>query len=95
MAVVFTKLPSRKDYPDYYQVITQPLSLEEIKVSRLNHLHALVSPYLCNVQNGLNNDTYPNVRAVKEAFDTMFNNAKHYNMPDSGIWVDADMLHVR
>lgn len=29
----FLELPSAEDYPDYYEVIQQPISLEEIKVS--------------------------------------------------------------
>lgn len=28
------KLPSKKEYPDYYQIIRQPIALETIKVNR-------------------------------------------------------------
>lgn len=33
---VFHELPDREALPDYYQVITQPISLQEIKVRLLN-----------------------------------------------------------
>lgn len=32
-SVFFEELPSRDDYPDYYKLITQPVSLKEIEVS--------------------------------------------------------------
>lgn len=28
------KLPSKKEYPDYYQIIRQPIALETIKVKK-------------------------------------------------------------
>lgn len=33
IAGIFMELPDRKDLPDYYKVITNPVSLQEIEVS--------------------------------------------------------------
>ena len=33
LADIFTVLPSKKDLPDYYQVIKQPVDIKKIKVS--------------------------------------------------------------
>ncbi|KAG8986674.1 hypothetical protein FRB95_006613 [Tulasnella sp. JGI-2019a] len=46
------------------------------------------------IKTRLENGTYTSVRAVKADFDTMFTNAKLYNMPESGIWLDAETLHT-
>ncbi|KAG8958791.1 Methionine aminopeptidase 2 [Tulasnella sp. 408] len=48
---------------------------------------------LKEIKNKLDNGDYPTTRAVKADFDTMWNNAKQYNVPGSGIWIDADNLH--
>lgn len=48
---------------------------------------------LKEIKSKLDNGEYPTTRAVKGDFDTMFNNAKQYNVPGSGIWIDADTLH--
>lgn len=32
LSVIFSKLPSKTDYPDYYEVIKQPLDLDKIGV---------------------------------------------------------------
>jgi DNA-binding cell septation regulator SpoVG len=31
---IFMKLPSKKEYPDYYQIIRHPIALETIKVKK-------------------------------------------------------------
>lgn len=31
------ELPSRSDYPDYYQIIRHPIALQEIKVDEAHH----------------------------------------------------------
>lgn len=42
IAEPFLQLPSRKDYPDYYQQISQPICLHQIKYA-LTLLNALTS----------------------------------------------------
>ncbi|KAG8848047.1 hypothetical protein FRB96_001339 [Tulasnella sp. 330] len=46
------------------------------------------------IKTRLDNGTYTSVKAVKGDFDTMFTNAKLYNIPESGIYLDADRLHT-
>jgi len=36
ISVLFLKLPSKRDYPDYYQLITNPISLHQIKSRNYN-----------------------------------------------------------
>ncbi|KAG8911659.1 hypothetical protein FRC01_005596 [Tulasnella sp. 417] len=48
---------------------------------------------LKEIKTKLDNGDYPTTRAVKVDFDLMWNNAKQYNVPGSGIWIDADTLH--
>ena len=69
------KLPSRKDYPDYYEFIKRPISFTDIK-SKLSH------------------QEYTTVRQVGEDIKQIFINAKRYNVPTSGIFEDAKVLHV-
>ena len=35
---IFMVLPTRKELPQYYQIIKKPMDLKKIKVSRLSHL---------------------------------------------------------
>lgn len=37
----FLQLPSRKDYPDYYHQISQPICLHQIKYVRMGHSSTL------------------------------------------------------
>lgn len=39
--------------------------------------------------------TFRSLEAVKVQFDTMFKNAKKYNVKESQIWRDAKTLQVR
>ncbi|XP_041743790.2 polybromo 1, like isoform X5 [Coregonus clupeaformis] len=62
----FLQLPSRKEYPDYYQQIKQPIALQQIREK-------------------MKNGEYENVDQMDSDLTLMFENAKRYNVPTSGI----------
>ncbi|KAI1892708.1 hypothetical protein AGOR_G00136330 [Albula goreensis] len=67
IAEPFLHLPSRKEYPDYYQQIKQPISLQQIREK-------------------MRNNEYENMEQMDTDLTLMFENAKRYNMPNSGIY---------
>ena len=69
------KKPSKRLYPDYYQYITHPMALDDIK-------------------SDLEKNRYPTLEDVRLDFELCFNNAMHYNLPESQIWIDAKELLV-
>ncbi|CAI4361199.1 BAP_1a_G0026010.mRNA.1.CDS.1 [Saccharomyces cerevisiae] len=71
---IFEKLPSKRDYPDYFKVIEKPMAIDII---------------LKNCKNG----TYKTLEEVRQALQTMFENARFYNEEGSWIYVDADKLN--
>uniref|UniRef100_A0A673YIL8 Protein polybromo-1 n=1 Tax=Salmo trutta TaxID=8032 RepID=A0A673YIL8_SALTR len=62
----FLQLPSRKEYPDYYQQIKQPIALQQIREK-------------------MKNGEYESVEQMDSDLTLMFENAKCYNVPTSGI----------
>ncbi|CAI4379696.1 BGN_3a_G0025890.mRNA.1.CDS.1 [Saccharomyces cerevisiae] len=71
---IFEKLPSKRDYPDYFKVIEKPIAIDII---------------LKNCKNG----TYKTLEEVRQALQTMFENARFYNEEGSWVYVDADKLN--
>ncbi|AJR38133.1 Sth1p [Saccharomyces cerevisiae YJM326] len=71
---IFEKLPSKRDYPDYFKVIEKPMAIDII---------------LKNCKNG----TYKTLEEVRQALQTMFENARFYNEEGSWVYVDADKLN--
>ncbi|XP_008336374.2 protein polybromo-1-like [Cynoglossus semilaevis] len=69
----FQQLPSRREYPDYYQQIKQPIALQQIRAK-------------------MKNGEYENVEQMEYDLNTMFENAKRYNMPNSSIYKRAFRL---
>ncbi|KAJ8378965.1 hypothetical protein AAFF_G00232590 [Aldrovandia affinis] len=67
IAEPFLQLPSRKEYPDYYQQIKLPVSLQQIREK-------------------MRNNEYENVEQMDADLTLMFENAKSYNVPNSGIY---------
>uniref|UniRef100_A0A8C7RXM0 Bromo domain-containing protein n=1 Tax=Oncorhynchus mykiss TaxID=8022 RepID=A0A8C7RXM0_ONCMY len=47
IAEPFLQLPSRNDYPDYYQQISQPISLQQIRFEKLFHKKGLFETNSC------------------------------------------------
>ncbi|KAM4613548.1 polybromo 1, like isoform 2-T3 [Polymixia lowei] len=69
----FLQLPSRREYPDYYQQIKQPVALQQIREK-------------------MKNGEYENMEQMDADLTLMFENAKRYNMPNSGIYKRAFRL---
>ncbi|KAM3877589.1 polybromo 1, like isoform 3-T3 [Diretmus argenteus] len=66
----FMQLPSRREYPDYFQQIKQPIALQQIREK-------------------MKNGEYESVEQMDADLTVMFENAKRYNMPNSGIYKRA------
>jgi acyl-[acyl carrier protein]--UDP-N-acetylglucosamine O-acyltransferase len=75
MCIPFLALPLRSDYPDYYEQIKTPVSLEQIR----RRLQAR---------------QYSNIDELRNAFETIWRNAKRYNQKGSDIYERARQLHV-
>jgi hypothetical protein len=73
---MFMRLPSKKDYPDYYEVIQNPIDMKKIE-SKIAKGH------------------YTSREEFEADFDLLFNNAQEFNMPESQIFLDAQILQVR
>jgi len=68
LAEPFQRLPSRMEYPDYYQLIKRPIDLNYI-TSRVNK--------------------YGTIDDLEQDLLLLFDNACHFNEPDSQIYKDA------
>ncbi|KAF4079056.1 hypothetical protein AMELA_G00188770 [Ameiurus melas] len=73
VAEPFLQLPSRREYPDYYNQIKYPISLQQIREK-------------------MRNGEYEGVEQVESDLNTMFDNAKRYNVPNSAIYKRAQKL---
>ena len=71
----FMKLVPKDDYPDYYKIITKPMSYMCMK-RKAKRLHK----------------AFTGLAELKQAFELMILNAKHYNEEGSFIWHQADAL---
>lgn len=76
---IFLTLPSKKKFPDYYIVITRPMSFQCIQ-ERLKK----------NSSDG----GYTHSTELIEAYRLIFENAKTYNEPGSIVYEDADVLEA-
>lgn len=89
------ELPDRKDLPDYYKVITNPISLQEIEVS----LHSRLAEYEMETdadgQDRMIGRKYETVDEFFAELETMCNNAFTYNEDDSDVFKDAKQIMVR
>jgi len=75
LCIPFLALPSRNDYPDYYEQIKAPLSLEQVRRK-------------------LQSRQYDSLEDVRNALETIWRNAKRYNLKTSEIYEKARVLHV-
>jgi len=98
MSRLFTKLPSKKEYPDYYSVISNPIDMNKIH-------HKLLSDSTLNnekdskknksegeVSSGMNKGYSPS--QFLHDFMLLFNNAQEYNIPGSEVYKDAVHLQA-
>lgn len=55
LSLIFMKLPNKNEYPDYYEVIKQPMNMEKIAATLKNHgyesLEELVSDFILMFDN--------------------------------------------
>ncbi|KAM6981128.1 polybromo 1, like [Aplochiton taeniatus] len=70
LSEAFMQLPSRREYPDYFQQIKQPIALQQIR-------------------DKMKSGEYESMEQLEADLALMFENAKRYNMPTSGIYKRA------
>ncbi|KAM9482460.1 polybromo 1, like isoform 1-T2 [Clarias gariepinus] len=73
IAEPFLQLPSRREYPDYYQQIKNPISIQQIREK-------------------MRNGEYEGIEQMESDLNSMFENAKRYNVPNSAIYKRAQKL---
>ncbi|XP_060724128.1 polybromo 1, like isoform X2 [Tachysurus vachellii] len=73
LAEPFLHLPSRREYPDYFQQIKHPISIQQIREK-------------------MRNGEYEGVEQMESDLNSMFENAKRYNVPSSAIYKRAQKL---
>lgn len=91
VAGIFMDLPDRKDLPDYYKVIQQPISLREIEVSRVI---ALGRKCLADKQDRMMHRKYETWEEFFDEAELMCSNAFQYNEDDSEVYADATQIKV-
>lgn len=84
-------------YPDYYQVIKNPIALEDMKVFITVNAFFLSSIriYLFELQAKIDAKQYSTMSQFKADIDLMVANAKKYNVKDSQVYGDAIKIQVR
>ncbi|KAK4704482.1 hypothetical protein P7C70_g1727, partial [Phenoliferia sp. Uapishka_3] len=70
----FMRLPSRIEYPSYYEQIKKPISFHEIRQK-------------------IDKAEYTTIAEVRSDFNQCFVNAKRFNAPGSGVFLNAKHLH--
>ncbi|KAF9011536.1 P-loop containing nucleoside triphosphate hydrolase protein [Hymenopellis radicata] len=73
---MFMTLPKKNQYPSYYEIIAQPISMAHIK----KQMHAGVTK------------GYTSVEEFRNAWSLLFDNARRFNQDTSQIYEDADFL---
>uniref|UniRef100_A0A8K9XLB9 Polybromo 1 n=1 Tax=Oncorhynchus mykiss TaxID=8022 RepID=A0A8K9XLB9_ONCMY len=93
----FLQLPSRKDYPDYFQQISQPISLHQIRLCELfmvkpskkdypDYYKIILEPVdLRIIDHNIRSEKYMTEDALLEDMKLMFRNARHYNEEGSQV----------
>eukprot|EP01043_Picozoa_sp_COSAG02_P030492 COSAG02_NODE_1947_length_10299_cov_21.930294_8_plen_1407_part_00 len=70
---LFMELPSREEYPDYYELIAEPVDLHTIGRQ-------------------VDSGAFKNWRIFESKMMKVFANAKQYNLPDSQVYEDAEVM---
>jgi hypothetical protein len=83
---------SRKDYPEYFNIIKRPMSFNVISVSRLSSPIILSNGF--HLQKRIKRKEYSSPKAFMDEVELVFTNATTYNEDHSQIWEDAKVLQV-
>jgi len=71
---LFRELPDKQEYPDYYELIAQPIAS---------------SIALSDIRTRGSSNYYKDVNAYRSDWKLMFNNPRAYNREDSWVCIDA------
>lgn len=88
IANLFLKVPSKALYPDYYQIVTSPISIHEIS-RKLKATSEIRGKSKKNLKQGY----YRSISEVLEDFKLMLDNAFSYNEPESFVCDYAQKIY--
>ena len=106
---MFLEVVSPEDYPDYFELITQPMSIDIIEVTFpcfwfcMDTFYSLSLSYILKAkslflfhshQAKSENYSFNTLKDFEKDFHIMVENAKIYNQPKSGIYKDSETLKV-
>ncbi|GAA6046906.1 hypothetical protein JCM3770_003422 [Rhodotorula araucariae] len=89
-AGLFNELPSRRDYPDYYLLITHPISLKEIKKKVNSGTYPNTDAFAADIHQMLNNAmtyneegsvVYEDARLLRETFNAAYRQLTYQGQP--------------
>ncbi|RUS16288.1 Bromodomain-containing protein, partial [Endogone sp. FLAS-F59071] len=86
---LFQQLPSRRAYPDYYEVIKLPMALNNIKANENNSYLFVSNPASRKLKAKIDASEYTSLEEFRADCDLMFANAKKYNVQYSEVYNDA------
>lgn len=95
ISAIFMELPDRKDIPDYYRTIKNPISLEEIEVCFLPIRNPPKWHALTFAQTKHAGRRYDSWEEFFDDMELMCNNAMEYNADGSEVFQDAQQIMVR
>ena len=87
-------LVSKKQWPDYYKIITRPICLNDIHV-RSSCIHICRAMLTITPQKRIKRKEYSTIQDFMNDVDLVFDNAMTFNADDSTIYMDAAYLKVR
>ncbi|GAA5901825.1 hypothetical protein JCM8208_003598 [Rhodotorula glutinis] len=89
-AGLFNELPSKRDYPDYYLLITHPISLKEIKKKVNNGTYPNTDAFAADIHQMLNNAmtyneegsvVYEDARMLRDVFNRAYVQCTYQGQP--------------
>nr|ODN89897.1 hypothetical protein L203_01814 [Cryptococcus depauperatus CBS 7841] len=90
ISAIFMQLPERKELPDYYKTIQNPISLEEIEASFCYRIST--SNYSSAKQIKHHGRRYDTWEEFFDDMELMCNNAMEYNADESEVFQDAKQI---
>lgn len=97
ICALFMEKPSKKDYPDYYEIIENPIDMKTIQMNVKNDqvcIHPVLHCKFINIIFSLKSFQYATEDAFIADLKQMFENCKQYNEEGSQIYRDAEQLEA-
>ncbi len=94
LAEPFKTLPSKRELPDYYAVVEEPISLNQVKiVPELGEgPRGMTNKSILQIKKKIKSGEYSTLQDLAEDINLMFENCKLYNRPESRLYKDGVKL---